>query len=272
MNYEALSPVNAEANLRHAFEVAERELNIPKLLDTEDLLRHPEEKSVMTYVAQIYSTFAKMKAEARSGRRMENVFRMLKNIDDSEKRYLQLSSDLLVWVRAKTKELNNHAFPNSLPGIQKHLDNFNTYRKEEKPEKYKEKGELHMMFHSINVKCFANNRIPFYPPEGRLIKNIEAEWDVLDKAERDREKAIVKQYLKLESLERVAERFKRKEKLRLAWLEDMWEILEDQEACRDELSVLAAFQRNEAILLDVQARVSDLIYQCQGVWKGSLIT
>ena len=258
VNYDALNPANADANLRHAFEAAERELNIPKLLDAEDVLHRPEEKSIMTYIAQIYSTYAKMKAEARSGRRMENVVRMLKNIDDGEKRYLQLSSDLLVWVRAKTKELNNRTFPNSLTGIQQHLDKFNAYRKEEKPIKYKEKGELHMMFHSINVKCFANNRIPFYPPEGRLIKNIEAEWDVLDKAERDREKAIVKQYLKLESLERVAERFKRKEKLRLAWLDDMWEILEDQEVCREELSVLAAFQRNEAILLDVQARVSYL--------------
>ncbi len=181
---------------------------------------------------------------------------MLKNIDDMEKQYLKLFSDLLTWMRLKTRELNNRVFPNSLTGINQHLHKFNVYRNEEKPLKYKERGELHMLFHSINVKCFANNRIPFYPPEGHLIKNLEAEWDVLDKAERDLERAIVKEFLRLESLERVAERFSRKERLRKAWLEDMWEIVEDQEKCRESLSVLAAYQRNEAILLDVQARVS----------------
>ncbi|XP_075258453.1 spectrin beta chain, non-erythrocytic 1-like [Convolutriloba macropyga] len=256
VQYESLTPENAEWNLRHAFDSAENELNIPRLLDPEDVVTRPDEKSIMTYVAQIYSTFAKMKAEAKSGRRMENVVRMLMSIDDSEKKYLSLFSDLVKWVRQKTKELNNRTFPNSLAGIQKHLDKFNQYRNEEKPSKYKEKGELHMMFHSINVKCFANNRIPFYPPEGHLIKNLEAEWDVLDKAERELERAIVKEYLRLESLERVAERFSRKERLRWAWLEDMWEIIGDQEQVRDSLPAMAAFQRNEAILLDVQARVS----------------
>ena len=218
-----MTPENAEWNLRHAFDSAENELNIPRLLDPEDVVTRPDEKSIMTYVAQIYSTFAKMKAEAKSGRRMENVVRMLMSIDDSEKKYLSLFSDLVKWVRQKTKELNNRTFPNSLAGIQKHLDKFNQYRNEEKPSKYKEKGELHMMFHSINVKCFANNRIPFYPPEGHLIKNLEAEWDVLDKAERELERAIVKEYLRLESLERVAERFSRKERLR-------WKLTQNKEA------------------------------------------
>ncbi|XP_063713472.1 spectrin beta chain, non-erythrocytic 5-like isoform X4 [Symsagittifera roscoffensis] len=254
VNYDSLDPNNAEWNLRHAFDSAENEMNIPRLIDPEDVVTRPDEKSIMTYVAQIYSTYAKMKAEKRSGRRMENVVRMLMSIDEAEKKYVALFSDLVFWVRQKTKELNNRTFPNSLTGIQEHLKKFNRYRNEEKPMKYKEKGELHMMFHSINVKCFANNRIPFYPPEGHLIKNLEAEWDVLDRAERELERAIVKEYMRLESLERVAERFKRKERLRMAWLEDMWEIIEDQEQCRDSLPVLAAFQRNEAILLDVQAR------------------
>ena len=45
--------------LKYAFDVAERELGIAKLLDPEDVdVENPDEKSVMTYVAQFLHKFA----------------------------------------------------------------------------------------------------------------------------------------------------------------------------------------------------------------------
>ena len=45
--------------LKYAFDVAEKELGIAKLLDPEDLdVENPDEKSVMTYVAQFLHKFA----------------------------------------------------------------------------------------------------------------------------------------------------------------------------------------------------------------------
>ena len=49
-------------NLNNAFDTAERELGIPKLLDAEDVDRdYPDERSVITYVAEYYHKFAEMK-------------------------------------------------------------------------------------------------------------------------------------------------------------------------------------------------------------------
>lgn len=74
--WSSLQPGKNIENLNHAFEVAHSELGIPRLLDAEDVdTARPDEKSVITYVASYYHTFARMKNEMKSGRRIANVSR-----------------------------------------------------------------------------------------------------------------------------------------------------------------------------------------------------
>lgn len=54
--------------------MANSELGIPRLLDAEDVdTARPDEKSIITYVASYYHTFARMKNEIKSGKRIANV-------------------------------------------------------------------------------------------------------------------------------------------------------------------------------------------------------
>ena len=91
INFNRLNKDDHLGNLRNAFDVAEKHLGIPQLLDAEDIdVSKPDEKSVMTYVASYYHTFSKMKPGATGGKRKQNNYEMF-------------SSKLLVWIREKTE-------------------------------------------------------------------------------------------------------------------------------------------------------------------------
>lgn len=89
--------------------------------------------------------------------------------DALQNEYEQLASELLIWIQNTIKWLNNRNFPNSLREMQSQLLEFNEYRKNDKPPKYKEKGELEALFFAIQLKRCAMRRKPYQPQEGLYI-------------------------------------------------------------------------------------------------------
>ncbi|KAF9806792.1 hypothetical protein SFRURICE_009479 [Spodoptera frugiperda] len=148
--------------LNHAFDVAHKHLGIPRLLDAEDVdTSRPDEKSVMTYVASYYHTFARMKNEQKSGRRIAN---------------------LLEWILLKIQELNGREFPNSLDGIQRLLLSFKQYRTVEKPPKYKERSEIEALYFDINTMQKSLTGEAWAPLEGQLPQDLERAWQQLEQS------------------------------------------------------------------------------------------
>lgn len=78
MDFESLNPQDAIGNLNQAFDLAEKKLDIARLLDAEDVnVPHPDEKSIITYVSLYYHYFAKQKTELTGARRVAKVCRTL---------------------------------------------------------------------------------------------------------------------------------------------------------------------------------------------------
>ncbi|XP_043082993.1 MICAL-like protein 1 isoform X2 [Puntigrus tetrazona] len=59
LDFHSLSKQNVYENMRLAFDVAERELGIPALLDPDELVsvKEPDLLSIITYISQLYSLF-----------------------------------------------------------------------------------------------------------------------------------------------------------------------------------------------------------------------
>ncbi|XP_055911888.1 spectrin beta chain, non-erythrocytic 5 isoform X2 [Eupeodes corollae] len=240
-------------NLNHAFDVAANDLGIPSLLDAEDVdCVRPDEKSILTYVASYYHTFARMKNEQKSGKRIANIVGQLMDADRKKMHYERLTTTLLSWIRNKTIELAKRDFPNSLEGIQKELLSFKEYRTIEKPEKYKERSEIEALYFTINTLLKSLNQPQYTPQDGQLVNDIEKAWQQLENAEHNREVALRDELLRQEKLEQLNYKFEKKSVLREGYLKEMIQVLSDPRYLRQ---VDATLKKHEAISADILARV-----------------
>ncbi|KAL5291928.1 SPTBN5 family protein [Megaselia abdita] len=239
-------------NLNHAFDVASTHLGIPKLLDAEDVDQtRPDEKSILTYVASYYHTFARMKNEQKSGKRIANIVGQLMDSDKKKNNYERLTTNLLSWIRMKTIDLEKRNFPNSLEGIQKELLAFKEYRTIEKPPKYKERSEVEALYFTINTLLKSLNQPQYTPQDGQLVNDIEKAWQLLEYAEHSREVALRAELLRQEKLEQLNYKFEKKSVLREGYLKEMIQVLTDPRYLRQ---VDATLKKHEAISADVLAR------------------
>jgi len=84
LDYSKLSKDNPLENLNLAFDIAEKYLDIPRMLDPEDLLTNekPDERQIMTYVSCYYHAFqGAMQAEMAANR----ICKVLKVNQDNER-------------------------------------------------------------------------------------------------------------------------------------------------------------------------------------------
>ena len=219
LEYDGLSPDNPRHNLELAFRVAEESLNIPRLLDVEDLVdvARPDERSVMTYVSQYFHCFASQNQQEIAGRRIAKVVKLTQTNDALKHEYSGKAEALASWISAKTAELNERDFDNTLEGVREKLGDFSDYRKNVKPEKTAEKLAVEQQYNNIALKLRANNRPAFVPAPGSSPSDLNAAWEKLEHAEAERGAALRAELERQERLELLARRFNNKAAIFTEW-------------------------------------------------------
>ncbi|XP_072545677.1 spectrin beta chain, erythrocytic isoform X2 [Salminus brasiliensis] len=254
VDYGNLQRSNPTHNLQQAFNVAERQLGVTKLLDPEDVFtENPDEKSIITYVVAFYHYFSKMKALAVEGKRVGKVLDHAIETEKMIDKYETLSSDLLTWIEQTIIVLNNRKLANSLTGVQQQLQAFNSYRTVEKPPKFQEKGNLEVLLFTIQSRMRANNQRVYTPKEGALVSDINRAWERLERAEHDRERVLRDELIRQEKLEQMARRFDRKAAMRETWLQENQRLVAQDNFGYDLPAVEAAKKKHDAIETDIAA-------------------
>ncbi|XP_067831261.1 spectrin beta chain, non-erythrocytic 1-like isoform X2 [Heptranchias perlo] len=254
VDFTKLQKSNSTFNLQQAFNMAEQQLGIAKLLDPEDVnTENPDEKSIITYVVSYYHYFSKMKALAVEGKRIGKVLDNALEIEQFIARYESLASELLDWIEQTITVISNQRFANSLTGVQQQLQVFTTYCTVEKPFKFEEKGNLEVLLFTIQSKLRANNQKLYLPNEGKLISDINKAWERLEKAEHEREVALRNELIRQEKLEQLAHRFDHKAAMRETWLNENQRLISQDNFGYDLPAVEAAMKKHEAIEADVSS-------------------
>uniref|UniRef100_A0AAQ4RED3 Spectrin beta chain n=1 Tax=Gasterosteus aculeatus aculeatus TaxID=481459 RepID=A0AAQ4RED3_GASAC len=254
LDYNNLKRSNPTHNLHSAFNVAEQQLGVTKLLDPEDVFtENPDEKSIITYVVAFYHYFSKMKQLAVEGKRVGKVLDHAIETEKMIDKYETLASDLLPWIEQTIVVLNNRKLANSLSGVQQQLQAFNTYRTVEKPPKFQEKGNLEVLLFTIQSRMRANNQRVYTPKEGALVADINRAWERLEKAEHDRERVLRDELIRQEKLEQMARRFDRKAAMRETWLLENQRLVAQDNFGYDLPAVEAAKKKHDAIETDISA-------------------
>ncbi|MEJ1273552.1 hypothetical protein NN561_004420 [Cricetulus griseus] len=225
LDFESLKKCNAHYNLQNAFNLAEKELGLTKLLD-------PEGGSELCKTGVLDHA---MEAE------------------HLVEKYESLASELLQWIEQMIVTLNDRQLANSLSGVQNQLQSFNSYRTVEKPPKFTEKGNLEVLLFTIQSKLRANNQKVYTPREGRLISDINKAWERLEKAEHERELALRTELIRQEKLEQLAARFDRKAAMRETWLSENQRLVSQDNFGLELAAVEAAVRKHEAIETDIVA-------------------
>ncbi|XP_045393224.1 alpha-actinin-2 isoform X1 [Eulemur rufifrons] len=256
IDYSKLNKDDPIGNINLAMEIAEKHLDIPKMLDAEDIVNtpKPDERAIMTYVSCFYHAFAGAEQAETAANRICKVLAVNQENERLMEEYERLASELLEWIRRTIPWLENRTPEKTMQAMQKKLEDFRDYRRKHKPPKVQEKCQLEINFNTLQTKLRISNRPAFMPSEGKMVSDIAGAWQRLEQAEKGYEEWLLNEIRRLERLEHLAEKFRQKASTHETWAYGKEQILLQKDYESASLTELRAMLRkHEAFESDLAA-------------------
>ncbi|WWC88137.1 uncharacterized protein L201_003041 [Kwoniella dendrophila CBS 6074] len=192
LDYHSLNKSDKRGNTELAFRVAEEKLGIPRLLEVKDLcdVEVPDERSVMTYVAEFFHKFSSEEKADTGARRVEKFAELIQglwtNKNDFERRMTSLLSSLDSTLHSWSVTPQSTTYPEAIS----HLTRFNDYKKTTKRGYVKERQELAALYSNIQTKIRTYSLKSWEPRHDLRLEDLEKRWQEFLVAETGRSRAI----------------------------------------------------------------------------------
>ncbi|XP_026227112.1 plectin isoform X3 [Anabas testudineus] len=179
-------------NLEQAFNVAERDLGVTRLLDPEDVdVAHPDEKSIITYVSSLYDAMPRGDVhDGSSANELELRWR----------EYYELVTLLIQWIRHHVVIFEERQFPASYEEIELLWRQFLKFKETELPVKESDKTRSKQIYQTFESAVHAGQ---VKVPPGYHPIDVEKEWGRLHVAILERERLLRIEFERLERLQRI---------------------------------------------------------------------
>jgi hypothetical protein len=195
LDYHSLNKSDRHANTALAFEVAESQLGIPKLLDVADVcdISKPDERSIMTYVAQYFHAFSALGKVDAATRRVTKFVDVMKSAWEMQHDYEQRVKKLMTDINNILSVWRNATFTGTYADAKRQSNEFMEYKTTTKRTWVAEKHDVDTLLGNIQTKLKTYNLKPYYAPAGLTLQDLDQVWNQLQHEEVSRRKAINKQ-------------------------------------------------------------------------------
>lgn len=192
LDYHGLEKGEKHKNMQLAFDVAQKSLGIPKLLDVEDVvdLPKPDERSLMTYVAQYFHTFSALEKLGIAGRRVTNFVQVVQSLHDMRHDYETRTQQLVTNLKNQQHAWQHAKFDGTYKNAKGYSNAFNDYKSNQKRTWTAEKRDLAALLSNIQTKATTYHLAPYFPPAGYTLADTEMAWQKHVDAEGQHKKKI----------------------------------------------------------------------------------
>ncbi len=179
------------ANLNAAFTIAAEQLDIPALLDAEDVCgsAKPDEKSIIAYLSLYFQRFAAMAQKDALADAIKRALNVTMHHEEQMSAYTAASESLLSWVRVQTSSIAKNAELDcsTTDDVKSLIEASHAFKNDVKPPKQQELASTEALLANLRLSQ-RNNERPLYAPAIE-VEDLEGEWADMEKAEKDFETA-----------------------------------------------------------------------------------
>ncbi|KAJ7643944.1 actinin-like protein [Roridomyces roridus] len=192
LDYDKLDKSDRHGNTRLAFKIAAEHLNIPQLLEVEDLCdsTNPDERSVMTYIASFFHAFSSMDQAETVSRRVEKFAELMQSVWVSRNDYERRVRLLLASLTEMQTNWAGSEFTGTYTDAKQQSVGFNTYKHTTKRTWVVEKQDLATLFGNVQMKLRTYGLREYVPPPDLTLHEVDEAWKALLASEARRSRTI----------------------------------------------------------------------------------
>lgn len=192
LDFDALDKSDRHYNTQLAFDIAAEHLDIPKLLDVEDVcnVAKPDERSIMTYVAQYFHAFSELGKLDAARRRVAKFAEVMGSIWAMQSAYEKRVTDLMQAIEARKAAWIKSQFRGDYADAKRQSIEFTNYKTSLKRTWVAEKRNVGTLLGNIQTKLKTYDLKPYYPPPGLTLQDLDEFWKDLLAAEETRYRRI----------------------------------------------------------------------------------
>jgi len=240
MDFDSLDKTDPKSCLKQAFDVAEKELGIAAVLDPEDLMvPRPDEKTVMLYVSELFKYFAQFAKMDSMVNGVKDAVAVTIRHDEKIADYEKNAGDIKTWIAGVSKKFEADDFGSQLEDVEKLLQEFQKYRKEEKP---RAQGQLFALEGAMGGlhNSQRHNKRPMYKPDDAItVEQLEKDFGDMVSKEDAYEQSLRDLYVKFRKYTFLLLTFKAKREQFDKWIEDKGEGAEELSAAEKKVETVA---------------------------------